>query len=140
MNLLSKYIALTVLCVSPLASAQSKPSASTTQYAVTFNKIVDSCDGKGLKLQSASMAVSQAGDTLSIVIPDLATLTGKVGRRGKLRASSSREFKSKGLRARFGINGRVTGNSLRAVFTAEYFKLDKTPLCTQSFSVSGKSS
>ncbi len=85
------------------------------------------------------MEVSQAGDTLSISIPDLAKLTGKVGRRGKLRASSSKELKSKGLRARFGINGRVTGNSLRAVFTAEYFKADNTPLCTQSFGVSGKS-
>ncbi len=86
------------------------------------------------------MTVSQAGDTLSIVVPELAKLTGKVGRRGKLRASSSKKLESKGLRARFGINGRVTGNSLRAVFTAEYFKENKAPLCTQSFSVTGKSS
>lgn len=138
MNALSKFIALTIVCVSPLAGAQDKSKAVTSEYAVEFSKVVDNCGGKGLKLESATLKVSQAGDTLTISIPNIPKLEGKVGRLGKLRANSQNIAMDKGMSSRFGINGRVTGNSLRGVFMAEYFKGNKA-LCTQSFSVKGKS-
>ncbi len=118
------------------AAAQTKANRST-EYAVTFDKVVDNCDGKGLTLFKSSITVSQTADALSITVPDVPTLKGVVGRRGKLRANA-KGTKAPATKANYEINGRVTGSRIQAVFMVEYFK-GKKPLCTQSWSVAGNS-
>ena len=119
------------------ATLRAQESSMTGSFACTFEKVVDNCQGVGAKLNKAKLLIAQNGKLLTIKIPALPDMKGKVGKRGKLRAEATGTTEIPGIQARYGLNGRVTGNQLQAVLVAEFFKNDK-PQCTQSWSVSGK--
>jgi hypothetical protein len=117
----------------PVAFAQV--SGVSGSFASSFEMVVDNCKGAGATLEKATIEVTQNGNVLSISIPTLPQMKGKLGKRGKLRAEASAS--SDGVRGQYSLNGRVTGKRLQAVLVAEFFKGDK-PQCTQSWSVTGK--
>lgn len=124
------------LCTSP-AALHAQSDARGGNFASTFEIVVDNCKGEGAKLDKATIAITQAGAVLTIKIPGLQDLKGEPGKRGKLRAKASGEADGKGIRGKYGFNGRIRSKKLRAVLVAEFFKGDK-PICTQTWSVEGK--
>ncbi|MCP4444451.1 MAG: hypothetical protein GY811_03790 [Myxococcales bacterium] len=121
---------IAVLCLAVASPALAQEAGS---YKTTFKKVVDNCE-KGLDLSKASLTISKTERTISVSIDSLPTLTGKAGKRGKLRAES--KGSSNDMNVRYGFNGRVSDGELQAVFVAEYFT-GKKPVCTQSFRVIG---
>lgn len=101
-----------------------------------FEVVADNCEGKGLTLDKSEVVVAESGKRLTVKISDLPTLVGRTGRKGKLRAEIDAPAKAAGLKARYGLNARISGDKLQGVFVAEYFRTEK-PLCTKSFSISG---
>ncbi len=128
-TLITSATALLCLAVASPASAQEAGS-----FKAKFTKVVDNCES-GLDLSKASLSISKTDRNISVLIDSLPPLTGKAGKRGKLRAEA--KGKGNGMDARYGLNGRVSDGALQAVFVAEYFK-GETPVCTQSFRVVGK--
>lgn len=119
------------------------PMAQDTSAAGSFDSefevVADNCKGEGLKLGKALVEVTESGKQVNVKIPELPTLSGRTGRKGKIRAEATAPTKTPGLSARFGVNARISSDTLQGVFVAEYFRADK-PQCTQSFSITGKRS
>jgi len=121
-----------ILC--SLAITTTAVAEDVERYDASFKKVVDNCD-EGLALENASLVVTEADQRISVQIAELPALRGKAGKRGKLRADA--KGTSKSLNVRYGLNGRISDDTLQAVFVIEYFK-GKTPVCTQSYRVNGK--
>jgi len=132
MSILRKTItsSVAVLCLAVASPALAQEAGT---FKAKFTKVVDNCD-KGLDLSKASLSIATKDRTITVRIDALPPLTGKAGKRGKLRAES--KGTSNGMDVRYGLNGRVSDGELQAVFVAEYFT-GKTPVCTQSFRVVG---
>ena len=132
MSILRKTItsSVAVLCLAVASPALAQEAGT---FKAKFTKVVDNCD-KGLDLSKASLSIATTERTITVRIDALPPLTGKAGKRGKLRAES--KGTSNGMDVRYGLNGRVSDGELQAVFVAEYFT-GKTPVCTQSFRVVG---
>jgi hypothetical protein len=124
------------LSASPTA-VHAQSEARGGNFASTFEMVVDNCKGEGATLDKATVAITQAGPVLTIKIPGFPDLKGEPGKRGKLRAKANGEANDKGIRGKYGFNGRIRSKMLRAVLVAEFFNGDK-PLCTQTWSVEGK--
>jgi hypothetical protein len=105
-------------------------------FTTTFEIVVDNCKDVGATLGSSPVAVTQVGPVLTVKILSLPDLKGVPGKRGKLRAAAAGEANDKGVRGKYGFNGRIRSKKLSAVLVAEFFKGDK-PLCTQTWSVVG---
>jgi hypothetical protein len=128
---------LLVFALSATPRAYAQNGAMTGKFASTFEKVVDNCQDIGAELSKAKVVVSRNGKLLTVKIPSLPDMKGKIGKRGKLRAEATGASESSGIRGQYGLNGRITGNQLQAVLVAEFYKDDK-PQCTQSWSVIGK--
>lgn len=135
MRRLLPLLTAVLLGTAPAARAQGQSAAGS--FPSSFEKVVDNCTGPGMTLGKTTILISKNGKRITVRIPEIPELQGRAGRRGKLRADSTGELKDSKLKARYGFNGRISGEKLAAVFVAEYFKGDK-PQCTQSWSVSGK--
>ena len=119
------------------ASSQAQETTLTGSFASTFTVVADNCgDEMGMTMERANVVISRQDQVLSIKLSKVPDMKGKVGRHGKLRAQSSGPTEA-GIRGRYSLSGRISGQSLQAVLIAEYFKGDK-PQCTQSWSVAGK--
>lgn len=116
------------------ASAQGRTAQVGGTYAASFEEVANNCERNGKKLAAAPIRVQQDDRAVSVSIPRLPIMKGKLGRRGKLRADTER---SRGAEGRFSLSGRVERGQLHLVLIAEYYDGDR-PLCTQSWSVSGK--
>lgn len=134
MRFLTTFFALAILTSAPNVQAQGSTAGS---YDSRFEEVSDNCKGPGMELDKAKIVVTMKGKRLQVKMAEVPTLRGRAGRRGKLRASGEGSGKSPGVKVRYGLNGRVSGSTLQAVFVAEYYKGEK-PLCTQSWSVAGK--
>lgn len=134
MHILPALIATMFFSLAPMAQ-----SVAGGSFDSEFEVVADNCKGEGLKLSKAIVNVSESGRQVNVRIPELPTLSGRTGRKGKIRAEASAPTKTPGLSARYGLNARISGDKLQGVFVAEYFRADK-PQCTQSFSLSGKRS
>lgn len=120
------------------AQRRKKPPAETPSvagsYAASFDEVANNCDATGMKLERATVQVTQDGRSIAIGIPKVPTMRGRLGRRGKLRAEVPPGANARG---RFAISGRIDDEELHMVFIAEYYRGEK-PLCTQSWNVTGR--
>ncbi len=121
------------LGVTPMA----QDASAAGSYEVKFETVADNCKGQGIELGKSTLAVSQNGKAVSVKVPELPTLSGQTGRKGKIRAEVTAATKATGGTARYGLNARISNSAIQGVFVAEFFKDDK-PQCTQSFSLVGQ--
>lgn len=142
-RLTSSFIAIAVVACALPAFAQrrggdeAKPEAKVSgSYAVAFEVVANNCKDARIKLDRETLVVSQKGRAVSIAIEGVPEMKGQLGRRGKLRADAPRS-RGGDADSSYGISGRIASGKLHMVFIAEYFRGDK-PLCTQSFSVTGR--
>jgi hypothetical protein len=135
MHILPLVIATMFFSLAPMAQDSSAGGSFDSEFEV----VADNCKGEGLKLGKGTVKVSENGKQVNVKIPELPTLSGRTGRKGKIRAEATAPTKTPGLSARYGLNARITSDALQGVFVAEYFRASK-PQCTQSFSITGKRS
>lgn len=122
------------LCFAAEAGAQGRSAQVGGTYAASFEEVANNCDRKGKTLATASIRVQQSDRKVSLSIPRIPILEGRLGRRGKLRADTGDRPSAEG---RFSVSGRIERGELHMVLIAEYYDGDR-PLCTQSWSVTGK--
>lgn len=107
-------------------------------YAVQFDEVVDNCKKTGIGLSRADVVLGGRGRNLTVKMPIVPTMRGRVSKSGKLRAEAKRgKTGIRGVDGAFSISGRVKGRTIEVVLIAEYFANGK-PLCTQSWTGTGK--
>lgn len=114
-------------------TANADTQTKTSNYTTAFHKVVDSCHDNGLSLNTSTVTIATHAKQMRIHLPNAVELHGKVLSHGRLRAAA-KEVRESGETIQYALNGRVRGDSLRAVFLIEYFR-DSHPVCTQSWSM-----
>ena len=114
------------------------PASVAGSYEVSYEEVSNNCDDVGMNLARGVIKLeARAKDRLVVNIERMPLMSGSVSKAGKFKAASKIDRTSiKGLDGKFSSAGRVDDGVLQMVFIAEYY-VDKKPLCTQSWNVSG---
>lgn len=130
---------LVLLAAEHSALAQAGPEVAGT-YSVEFEEVANSCTQTGMSLRTAKVQLTQKDTKVSVTIPSVPIMDGRVRRAGKFRASARRgKTAIQGVDGRFSVVGRVDQKTKRIqfIFVAEFFQ-GKKPLCSQSWNAQGK--
>ncbi|HET6612217.1 MAG TPA: hypothetical protein VFG83_09520 [Kofleriaceae bacterium] len=131
-------IAVAVVALATLSASVRADEGVRGTYAVRFDKVVDNCKQTGIGLSRADVKLAGSPRALTVTVPMMPVMRGRVGKAGKLHAKAKKgKTGIAGVTGSFSISGRVKKRSIEVVLIAEYFSGDK-PLCTQSWTGTGK--
>jgi hypothetical protein len=136
--LLASLIILAVGSLNPAAAQTKKPAVTAGTYEVSYEEVSNNCDEVGMNLSRGALKLTTKGkDGVVVDIERIPLMSGSVSKAGKFKAASKIDRTSiQGLDGKFSAAGRVDDGLLQMIFIAEYY-VDKKPLCTQSWNVSG---
>jgi hypothetical protein len=119
------------------ADAQEAKEVSG-DYDVKYDEVANNCTDTGMNLARGTVKLSIKGkDNIVVDIERMPVMSGSISKSRKFKAASKLERTSiQGLDGKFSSAGRVDDGVLQIVLIAEYY-VDKKPLCTQSWNVSG---
>ena len=128
-----------VLCgfASPVL-ADKDPNITGT-YDVKYEEVANNCTtaNTGIALQRGTLKVGKKGKTVTVDIQRFELMSGSQAKGGKLKATSKVGMSPiDGTTAKASVAGRVEENLIELVFVVEFY-VDKKPLCTESWNVSG---
>jgi len=132
---LAVVLGFALLVTADRAVAQPKNSS----YAATFEEVVNNCPENGYKMDKGTVKIATgAGRKITVSVDGIPDMSGGWGRSGgKFKAEARGATKSAGVDGKFSMAGRVDADGIQALFIVELYRGDK-PLCTQSWSVTGK--
>jgi hypothetical protein len=127
---------LASLTAGPAEAQEAKEVAG--DYDVKYDEVANNCTDVGMNLARGTVKLSLKGkDNLVVDIERMPVMSGSISKSRKFKAASKLERTSiQGLDGKFSSAGRVDDGVLQIVLIAEYY-VDKKPLCTQSWNVSG---
>ena len=117
--------------------AVAQPENSS--YAATFEEVVNNCSQDGYQMSKGTVKIATgAGRTITVSVDGIPDMDGSWGRSGgKFKAEARGATASPGVTGKFSMAGRVDTDGIQALFIVELYR-GKKPLCTQSWSVTGK--
>lgn len=122
------------------AFAQAAPDEGAAgTYEVTYAEVSNNCTEGAVALKSGSLTVVVTGGKLAVEIAGVPRMVGNAAKGGKIKAQSEADpSKSDRPGGKFSVGGKVDGTgSIRLVLDAEHYA-GKKPICTQSWSVTGR--
>jgi hypothetical protein len=118
------------------APAAAEPNVAGT-YEVKFEDVANNCTNTGIALARGTLKVGKKGKNITVDIQRFDVMSGTAAKGGKLRATSKIGMSPiDGTTAKASVAGRVEDTLIQLVFVVEYY-VNKKPLCTQSWNVSG---
>jgi hypothetical protein len=108
-------------------------------YDVKYEEVANNCTtaNTGIALQRGTLKVGKKGKTVTVDIQRFELMSGSQAKGGKLKATSKVGMSPiDGTTAKASVAGRVEENLIELVFVVEFY-VDKKPLCTESWNVSG---
>ncbi len=132
---LAAVLGVGLLMAADVAVAQPKDSS----YAATFEEVVNNCPKNGYRLDKGTVRIAtRTGRKITVTVAGIPNMNGSWGRSGgKFKAEARGATTSAGVDGKFSMAGRVDSDGIQALFIVELYRGDK-PLCTQSWSVTGK--
>lgn len=129
-------IASALLGLAGSAAAQSAPSSVV--YEGGFEEITNSCSKEqGLALSKSTVQLTRKGEVVEVTISGIPTMTGRQRKGGSFRAEAKKPTaKTPDIEGRYSATGRANDRRVQLVFVAEFYR-GKTPVCTQSWDVTG---
>ncbi len=125
-------LGLALLAVAAPAHAQEVIGA----YDVKYEEIANNCTSTGMALRNGKLSIRQEKKQILVDIERIPLMKGSPSKTGAVRATSTvGETSIEKLDGKFSVAGRVDA-ALALVLVAEYY-VDKKPLCTQSWNVTG---
>jgi hypothetical protein len=122
------------------AGAQKKGDTASAvgSYEVRYEEVSSNCSQTSISMTRGTVDISKKGKQLVVDIQRFPFMYGVPGKGGKIRASSKIASSSiEGVDGKFSVAGRVDEGVIQLVFVAEYY-VDKKPLCSQTWNVSGQ--
>jgi hypothetical protein len=131
-------VTLAVCALAGSAFADKDPNITGT-YDVKYEEVANNCTtaNTGIALQRGTLKVSKKGKALNVDIQRFELMSGTQAKGGKLRATSKVGMSPiDGTTAKASVAGRVEESLIELVFVVEFY-VDKKPLCTESWNVTG---
>ena len=130
-------LAIAVALVATMVAPAYAERAVT--FAVTYEKVADNCPANGFTLDKGKVRIEAQGDKRDIVVTvgGVPEMKGARGKAGKFKAAANGPSKVAGVDGKFSMAGRANRDGLQALFIIQLFR-DGKPLCTQSWSATGK--
>jgi len=128
-----------VLCLLAGPVIADKDPNITGTYDVKYEEVANNCTtaNTGIALQRGTLKVGKKGKTVTVDIQRFELMSGSQAKGGKLKATSKVGMSPiDGTTAKASVAGRVEENLIELVFVVEFY-VDKKPLCTESWNVSG---
>ena len=127
--------ALVLLGDVPAAHAQR---AATVTYDVTFEEVTNNCPSQSMSLDRGTVRIrAEAGKQVAVDIANAPTMKGTRGRGGKFKAEARGAAALEGATGKYSVAGRANEAEIQILFIVELYR-GKKPLCTQSWSATGK--
>ncbi len=134
-----RFLTAAVLAAALALLSRSARADEASTYQVTYLQVANDCTKDGLSLSRGAVEVkSGAKDSLTVAVPGVPVMKGTRTASGKFKAESRGATDRPGVQGKFSSSGRVSKGSLQMVFIVEFYR-GKRPLCTQSWSATGKS-
>ena len=120
-----------VLLLGLTAVAGAQRGGPDGRYQVTFEEVVDTCNGAGRTLTKETVTVKGSGKRLSLTVPGLPAMTGELKRGTKFKVEAKQRD------SKLSATGRAEGGELQFVLIVEHYEGGK-PVCTQSWNAQGR--
>jgi hypothetical protein len=134
-------VALAVLGVSASearADKGDKAAAVLGTYEVRYEEVSSNCTNALISMSRGQLTITKKGKQIAVDISRFPVMYGSPGKGGKLRATSKIASSSiEGIDTKVSVAGRVDEGLIQLVFVAEYY-VNKKPMCSQTWNVSGK--
>jgi hypothetical protein len=128
---------LTAGLAGPALGDKKADASLSGTYEVQYNEVANNCTTTGMSLSRGTLKISAKGKQLQVDIQLFSVMVGSQTKGGKLRAASKIGASPiDGTKAKASVAGRVEDGLIQLVFVVEFY-VDKKPLCTQSWNVSG---
>lgn len=134
-----RFLTVAVLAATLALFSRSARADGTSTYQVTYLQVANDCNKDGLTLSKGEVVLKGgSGDTFTVTVPGVPVMKGTRTTSGKFKAESRGATDRPGVQGKFSSSGRASKGSLQMVFIVEFYR-GKRPLCTQSWSATGKS-
>ncbi len=131
-------MALAAIALIALASPAHAQSTGNQTYAAEFEQVTNSCTAtQGFQLAKAPLTLRGTDAETTVTVPKLPPMSGSQRRRGKLNAAADASD-SDGKRTRLKLSGRIVRTQLQLLLIAEFYAKDGSPVCSQSWNVTGQ--